>query len=259
MTEGFYTRIAQDRFRSEPHTVGPWSPDAQHFGPPSALLTRALQRVPMSFTGSLARVTVEILGPVPITELTVTAEVLRPGKAVELVGATMTAGDRTVATARGWRIAASDTASVAADVGEQLPSPDLAQPMVTPEAWGRSGYLDAMEWRSVRGTIGAPGAATLWVRQRVALVAGEEPTPWQRIMAVADSGNGASNTLDIARWLFINSELTVHAHREPDGEWIGLDAHTEIGPRGVGTAHSALHDVHGKFGGGAQALLVRPR
>jgi hypothetical protein len=259
VTEAFYTQVAQDRFRSEGHTVGPWSPDAQHFGPPSALLTRALQRLPESFAGSLARVTVEILGPVPITELTVTAEVLRPGRAVELVAATMSAGNRPVATARGWRIAESDTASAADDVGEPLPSPDLTRPVATPEGWGRGGYLDAMEWRSVRGTIGEPGPATLWARQRVALVAGEEPTPWQRIMAVADSGNGASNTLDIAHWLFINSELTVHAHREPDGDWIGLDAHTEIGPHGVGTARSVLHDVHGKLGGGAQALLVRPR
>jgi hypothetical protein len=78
-------------------------------------------------------------------------------------------------------------------------------------------------------------------------------------MAVADSGNGASNRLDLRRWLFINTELTVHVWRVPVGEWIGLDAETAIGPHGVGAASSILHDADGPVGRGAQALLVRPR
>jgi hypothetical protein len=78
-------------------------------------------------------------------------------------------------------------------------------------------------------------------------------------MAVADSGNGASNRLDMRNWLFINTELTVHLWRVPVGEWIGLDAETTIGPNGVGLANSTLHDSDGPVGRGAQALLVRPR
>ncbi len=63
--------------------------------------------------------------------------------------------------------------------------------------------------------------------------------------------------LDPAQWLFINSELTVHVLREPVGEWIGLDAATAVGPRGVGIARSALHDCEGQVAMGTQALLVR--
>jgi hypothetical protein len=99
----------------------------------------------------------------------------------------------------------------------------------------------------------------MWVRQRIALVAGEQPSGLQRLMAVADSGNGVSNRLDVREWLFINTELTVHVWRVPVGEWIGLDADTTIGPNGVGAALSVLHDQSGPVARGAQALLVRPR
>ena len=42
------------------------------------------------------------------------------------------------------------------------------------------------------------------------LVAGEEPTGLQRVLAVADSANGVSAVLPLGDWLFINPELTVH-------------------------------------------------
>ena len=56
------------------------------------------------------------------------------------------------------------------------------------------------------------------------LVEGEEPSPRQRVMVVADSANGVSNVLDWGRYLFVNTELTVHFLREPVGEWVLLDA-----------------------------------
>jgi hypothetical protein len=116
-----------------------------------------------------------------------------------------------------------------------------------------------MEWSTVKGGFGQPGPATVWVRQRVALVDGESPTGLQRLMAVADSGNGVSNLVDPWAWFFINTELTVHTWRMPAGEWIGLDANTTIGPQGIGVATSTLHDQDGPVGHGSQALLVRPR
>jgi hypothetical protein len=116
-----------------------------------------------------------------------------------------------------------------------------------------------MEWRMLHGAFDQPGPATVWARQRVDLVDGEEPTGLQRLLTVADSGSGASGWLDPREWWFINPELTVHLHREPVGEWICLDANTVIGPDGVGTAYSVLHDCSGPVGRGAQALLVRRR
>lgn len=254
----FYLPLGEDRYQPTEHTAGPWSPDAQHFGPPSSLLVRALEKVPAVSTGELARVTVEILGPAPLTELTVAARVERPGRSVELLVAELSAGGRPVARASAWRMAASDTSAVATLPGSDWPKPGDCAAAVWPEDW-LHGYLAAVDWRVVSGELGAPGPAAVWARQRVALVDGEEPSPLQRLFAVADSGNGASSVLAVRDWLFINSELTVHLRRAPRGEWIGLDAVTELGPTGVGTATSTLRDLDGPAARGAQALLVRPR
>lgn len=268
MADAFYLPVGENRFAPTEHTRGPWTPDAQHFGPPSALLVRAMENLPAERAAALARVTVEILGPAPLTELVVTARVHRPGRSVELLGAELDDGERTVARARAWRIATSDSTAVASNVasgpgadgtaGAALPPVERTAPARWPEGWG-GGFLDAMEWRAVAGSPDAPGPATVWVRQRVAVVDGEEPSPTQRVMTVADCGNGVSNRLDPSSWWFINSDLTVHLHRNPTGEWIGLDAETTIGPDGLGTATSRLHDRYGYLGNGAQALLVRRR
>jgi hypothetical protein len=258
MTDAFYEPLGGGRFDSTVHSTGPWSPKTQHLGPPSALLVRALEELPSDAPMLLARMTVEILGPVPVAELTVTAGVERPGRAVELLGAELAASGRTVARARAWRHVRSDTSAMAVDVDAPLPPPEDGEPMYRPESWG-SGYLDAMEWRTLAGHLGKPGPATVWARQTVDLVAGERPTGLQRLMVVADSGNGVSGRLDPLEWLFINSELTVHVYREPAGEWIALDAATAIGPDGIGTAFSVLHDSIGPVGRGAQALLIRPQ
>ena len=253
----FYQPLAEDLFRATEHTVGPWSPEHQHVGPPAALLTRALERDAPDVPSMLARITVEVLGPVPVGDLRVRARRVRPGRSVSLVAGELIAGDRTVATASAWWIAAGDTAEVAAGLPEPLSPVTSARP-VTGFDWP-GGYLHAMEWRSVKGQCGPPGPGTVWARQRVALVDGEEPSGMQRLMAVADSGNGVSNRLDQSEWLFINTELSVHAWRVPAGEWIGLDANTTIGPDGVGVAASVLHDESGEVARGTQALLVRQR
>jgi hypothetical protein len=177
---------------------------------------------------------------------------------VELLSASLAADGRVVARARAWRIVRSDTGQVAVDVHDRLAPPSSGRVMTRPEGWG-SGYLDVMEWRALSGSLGEPGPAVAWARQRVPLVGDEEPTGLQRLLAVADSGNGLSNRMDPRKWLFINTDLTVHVYREPVGEWIAMAAATAIGPEGIGTATTVLHDVDGPVGQGAQALLVRPQ
>ena len=116
-----------------------------------------------------------------------------------------------------------------------------------------------MEYRFVRGGFRELGPATVWMRMRQPLVEGEEPTPLQRVLAAADSGNGVSATLDSPRYLFINVDLSVHLHRLPAGEWVCLDAITAPEPTGIGLADTALHDERGPIGRALQTLLVRER
>lgn len=254
MTDAFYVPVSAGVFRSTGHTVGPWVDTDQHGGPPSALLVRALEQVLPASGGRLARVSVDLLGAVPVAELTVAASVVRPGRSVQLAVAALSAGGRQVAVASGWWHRAGDTAAVAVGAGTAPPLPAVEQASRWP-----GGYLRAMEWRWAAGEFGKPGPATVWSRMRVPLVAGEEPTPTQRAFVTADSGSGVSSALPLEDWLFVNTELTVHLHRPPTGEWVCLDATTVLGPTGGGTALSTLSDGTGEFGRGAQALLVRPR
>ena len=258
MPDAFYESLGDGRFSSTKNTAGPWSADSQHFGPPAGLLTRALEACAAEGDMHLGRITVEILGPVPIPDLWVSAQVERPGKSVRLVTATLRTEDRAVARASAWCLARTDTSSQLAGAAPALAPVERGVAFGRPEGWS-PGYIDAMEWMSLRGSLAKPGPATVWARQRIPLVAGEQPTPLQRLMTVADSASGVSTWLDPTRWLFINTELTVHVQRAPAGEWIGLDAHTVIGPEGTGTALSVLHDHQGQVANSSQALLVRPR
>ena len=204
---------------------------------------------------ALARITVEILGPVPIGELEIETSLERPGRSVELLAGELRADGRAVLRARAWRVLGSPVGTPE-DAPVALPETDTAPPPLLGE---RFGYAHAIEWRWARGDWTERGPATVWTRMRIPLLEGEEPSPLQRVMVVADSGNGASNVLDWTRYLFINTELTVHFARAPVGEWVLLDAQTRIAEGGAGLASSVLSDRTGPVARGAQALFVAPR
>src|SRR4029077_12448173 len=87
---------------------GPWTPEALHGGPPAALLARCAEHVPGGEGTMVTRLTVELLRPVPVSPLAVETRVLRPGRKVQLVGASLHAGDVEVARATALRIRTLD-------------------------------------------------------------------------------------------------------------------------------------------------------
>ena len=254
--DSFFVPLGDDRWQATAHTTGPWDPRFQHGGPPSALLGRAVERCSPRDDMVVARVTVEILGALPVGELELRSRVLRPGRSVELVEAVLSAGGRDAARAAAWRVL-STTEAVRSRDPVPPPLPDGGAEGL-PDGWV-DGYLSAVEWRFVSGRFAAPGPAAAWARLRHPLVPDEENSPLTRVLAVADSGNGISSELDMTRWHFINPELTVHLHREAVGEWVCLDARTAVSAGGAGLATSVLSDVDGPLGVGAQTLLVAPR
>jgi hypothetical protein len=237
-------------------TRGPWDPSAQHAGPPSALLARALERCEPTDGSRIGRVTVEILAPVPIAPLTVSSRVARPGRSVELLEAELDGPDGAVIRARGWRVAAGD---VNADWEQEEPPPghEHAEPLEFFPTGESVGWHTAMEIVFARGRFLEPGPATVWMRPRVPLVEGEAISPLQRTMLAADGGNGVSAPLDWSRFIFINTDLTVHLLRPPEGEWVCLDSVTHVD--GLGMTDTALWDERGRIGRAAQTLLVRKR
>jgi hypothetical protein len=155
-----------------------------------------------------------------------------------------------VLAASAWRITRTDSSTPSATAPPIPAERDLV---------GEAGYLGSVEWAPISGRFAEPGPCLMWTRLRGQVVAGEEPTPLQRVVAVADSGNGISSVFPLARTWFINPELTVHLHREAVGEWILLDAETVVSEGGAGLASTVLSDTGGRVGRGAQALLIAPR
>jgi Thioesterase-like superfamily len=262
----FYEPLGDGRFLSTPATSGPWDPRSQHGGPPAALLGRAFEHLePARPELRLARVTVEILGPVPVAEVVVRARVARPGRRVELLEGVLEVEGREAMRAVGWRIAvAAGRAPVVPEPGEPLPLPKEKAPV----DWGgekgwrgayTGGYLSAIEWLFCAGAPGIPGPAQAWLRPRIPLVAGEEISPFSRTLLLADSGSGVSAELTPDDWLFVNTDLTVVLYRVPAGEWTCLESRTTIGADGVGMAETRLADERGRMGRALQTLLVAPR
>src|SRR5690242_9692161 len=242
-----------DLFAATELTRGPWDPGAQHAGPPAALLGYAIERLPDAGEFQVGRVTFEILRSVPIAPVRVEARVVRPGRRVQMLEAELSdAEGEVLMRARAWRIR---TAEVEVPPEAMVATEPPAPPEQTAEAnffptGQEHGYHTAMEVRFVSGDFVEPGPATVWLRMRRPLVAGEEPTPLQRTLVVADVGNGVSASLDFRRFLFINVDLTVQLERMPAGEWICVDAVTLPQPSGVGTAESVLSDQQGRIGRG---------
>jgi Thioesterase-like superfamily len=258
MNDHFYLPLGDDRWRATVHTTGPWDARFQHGGPPSALLARAIEQCSPRDDMLIARMTVDILGAIPVGELELRSRMLRHGRRVELVEATLSTGGREVVRAQAWRVLRTTEKVTPPQLAPTAPPlPGEATPLAA-DGWV-DGYLSAVEWRFAVGAFGQRGPATAWTRLRHPLVPGEQPSPLQRVLMVADSGNGISSELDLTNWHFINPELTVHLHREAVGEWICLAAQTAISPGGVGLATSVLSDLDGPIGVSAQSLLIAPR
>lgn len=277
MAETAYYTIDGDRFIATEYTRGPWSDRHQHAGPPSALLARAAEAIardaihePAGQAMQLVRLTVEIFEPIPIGAFTITTEVERGGRKVRLIQASLIAdgsdgrGERAVCRARALLVRRKalelpPRSEPGRGVAGPPPGPDTGEHFEFPFFdYSTPGYHQGVEMRMVRGVHGE-GPTTTWFRVRHPLIAGEPLSPWQRVVVAADSGNGVSLLGDPKQWIFVNPDLGVTLHREPEGEWIALDAATLLGTTGVGLAESALFDVHGRVGRSTQTLFVDRR
>ena len=258
MPDAFYVPDG-DSFVSTEWTRGPWDARAQHAGPPAALVGRAIERLePAGF--QVSRFTMDILRPVPIAPLHVDVQPVRTGRRVQYVEARLLAGDVEIARASAWRIRTS-TEPMPASPDERPPFPGPNESMELPPfpVEAPQSYFAAMEWRYARGSFTEPGPAAAWMRMRMPLVDGEPIAPLSRVLAAADSGNGISAVLDFQTHLFINTDLSVHLYRMPEGEWVCIDAETRQDAKGIGVAQSVIWDEQHRLGAGAQSLLISPR
>ena len=222
-------------------------------------MARTVERHDPGPASFVARLTIDLLRPVPLQPLDVVVRTTRPGRKVQWLEAALLADGVEVVRASALRVRVVD------ELGLPLaapPEPTIAAPETLPTSAFEGpftpevGFWRAMEIRQAAGSWADTGPGAMWFRLQVAIVAGETPSPLQRVAAAADFGNGVSSALPRGEYLFINPDLSIHLHRNPIGEWVCLDALTRAEQVGVGLAESALHDERGPIGRSIQALLV---
>lgn len=260
MSGTLFEPLEEGAFSATEWSRGPWSPDALHGGPVAALLARCAEALPQPGPMHPARLTVELLRPVPLGRLEASQRVLRPGRKVQLVESALRAGEKEVARATALFVRRERLPLPEEVAGGPVRSPPGHEGVpVTRAAWVHDEHAfhsHAVEHRVVRGAWGEVGPCTDWIRLRVPVVAGEAPSPLQRVAAAADFGNGISSALPYGAWRFINPDLTIHLQRLPEGEWVCLDAATWPEGEGVALAESELFDERGRLGRALQSLLL---
>ena len=193
----------------------------------------------------------------PLQPIEVRARTMRPGKKVQLVEASLLAGETEVVRATGLRIRVADSSSPTRPTTGSRRGRATLPRAVRARRPVNFGVAMEMTWRAARSVC--PGRRRCGSGSRVPVVAGEETTPLMRVAAAADFGNGISGVVDWDEHLFINPDLTIYLHRQPAGEWVGLDARTWPTHEGVGIAEAALYDEGGRIGRSVQSLLLDRR
>jgi len=258
-----------DRFRATEASTGPWSRDGLHGGPVAALFAHLLEHEPGGEAMFPARMTVELLRPVGHQPVTVSVGVVRPGKKVRVLDATLSLADAPDGAATSLARATLQqirSAPVPLPVRHREIDPDETPPLPTEAAPVTTSRFFATEWPAFHNTavehrspddfFGNLGPAFDWIRVHADLFPGLPLSSFARVAAAADFGNGVSATLPVGEYLFVNPDLTIVLDRLPEDEWVGLDARTRVGASGVAYAESVLFDRRGRIGRSIQTLLV---
>ena len=258
-----YVELDSGAFRATRLTVGPWNPEHQHGGPPSALIAHAVERAAASEgLAHLARLTVNLIRPAPIGECRVQVATDYAGRNAGHYSGRLTAGGKECARFTALMQREDDLPIPQGAPGRPLPKAPkppgqcLVETMNFPD--GRFGYADLVETRVAKGHM-FKGPCAAWFRMNHPLIEGERPSPYQRAAVAADSGSGIGAALDFGEYSFVNCDLTINLFRRPEGEWICLDSRSLIGAAGCGMAESALYDEQGMIGRATQSLAVRAR
>ncbi|HEX7012624.1 MAG TPA: thioesterase family protein [Steroidobacteraceae bacterium] len=256
----FVYRVEGNTAYTEPCAAGPWDPDLQHGGATAALVSWVAERMSTREPMQVARLTLDLLRPVPIAPLEIDAQVVREGRKIQLCAITLLHEKVPVARASVLKVrrAPLSLPETAVEEPVKLPGPEQGRPPARLFNFEHS-FVHGLTLSVVKGEFGEPGPAAIWFRAHRPIIEGQAITPLMRAVTASDFCNGASTVLDFSQYTFINADLTVSLARLPVGEWVLLDATTWLGDEGTGIAFARLGDERGYFGRAVQTLVIEPR
>ncbi|GAA3929102.1 thioesterase family protein [Microbacterium soli] len=256
----YFQRLSETVFEPTEHVGGAWNPGEQHIAPVLGLLAHLVETEHRERRAEspliLTRVGYDILGVIPMDAFEITApRVLRPGRTIELVEATLRHGGRAAVTLRAWMLQPGDTSAIAGSPLPRMPERE-SLPRWRPDDVWPGGAIRSIDAR--REAVAA-GRSRAWIRPRHPLLEGETISPRARMLGMIDFANGIATRVPPERALYPNVDLTATVFREPAGEWFGLDTSVSFGADGTGLTESVLSDEAGPLGTSSQTLTVRSR
>ena len=251
-------RIDGDMAIPSRHAGGPWNPSFQHGSAPASLVAWVCEKIATPSPMRVARMTIDLMRPVPIAPLKIRSRVVREGRKIQLCEIRLLADDSEVVRASVLKVRTTDLASPPALRDLDLPLPDTGRDPYE-NAGINNPFIEGIAVHVVKGALQSPGPAAVWFRAVRPIIEGGAVSGLMRAAIAADFSNGISSVLDFRAWTFINGDLTVSLARNPIGEWILLDAETWLPANGGGIAFSRLADTSGYFGYATQTLIVEPR
>ncbi|MDX6321546.1 MAG: hypothetical protein QOF52_1404 [Propionibacteriaceae bacterium] len=255
----YYRRVGPHTYLPTLHAQGAWQSHEQHMGPVSGLILHEIEeylasRPTAASDLQIVRISYDILGLIPALPSHISVEMIRPGRTIELVQATMTIAGRPAVLARAWLLSRQDTIEVAGGQPDPLPEPESWDVWHGTDVW-RGGYISSLKVRVGPGA--GPGRVKAWLRTDKTLVEDERPSDLARFVGLVDTANGIAVRVPPSSWMFPNTDLSIHLYRLPQGQWVGLDTHVIFGRDGVGLTSSTLFDESGPIGRAEQILTVR--
>lgn len=239
---------------------GAWNEHEQHMAPATGLLTYELSQFNPQANMRVARISLDILGLIPLSDFTITTRCIRPGKTIELIEAVMSSRGRDCIIARAWRLLTQDTSEIAGLEDQKVKhQPQELEVWEGMKQWP-GGFIESVNL--VTEADRRSGKGMVWITNDLEMIAGQTTSDLIRLLGMVDTANGVVQRLGVGlselEWMFPNTDLQIHMHREPKGQWLGIEAVQQYGADGIGLTSAVLHDVHGPFGRSEQILTIRP-
>jgi len=238
---------------------GPWSPEHCHAGPVTGLLARAVEQL-VGKERLLVRLTVDFTRPLPMQGFTITTNLTRDGRRTAMATATLLdQKERICATATSMHILENEIGEVKTAVAPRLPFKNLTFGTfpVKESLHDKPMFSHFAEVAYPEGEGTAPGPTTLWMKT-LPLLAEETPSSFQKLCPLSDCGNGISRNANLSEMSFVNTDLTILAHRQTKADWLASSAHSYWQSNGVGMAQATIQDEEGPVAIALQSLILTP-
>ncbi len=247
--------VTTAHYRSTIHAQGAWNPHEQHMAPASGIIAAELEQFLPRSDLRIGRISFDIFGLIAFGDFSITTQIIRTGKTIELIEAEMRANGKTCIVARAWRMCIQDTSQIIGIEDQSVHHPESYDAWNGMQRWS-GGFIQSISARKDRSN--RAGKGLVWLNNDLEMIEGQIKSDFVHLIGMVDTANGTVPRQEGEfSWGFPNLDLQIHLYRFPTGKWLGLETVQQYGADGIGLTSSVLHDVQGPFGRSEQILTLR--